>query len=476
MNARAQTRKKQVAAEVTRQEKPVHHSSRLLTSAATSDRFGTAEATATRASLAPPAGGCGPKRRSFFGLIALALASAPAAPAAEDFFDRLQSALSFAAHDGAARAQLSGTVDLEGYRTQLPAPGVLETGDGSLLAPRLTLFLDAQAGPRGYFFAQARADHGIDPGERPAEIRLDEIAFRYAAGHRREYQVQVGRFATVVGNWAARHGSWSNPFITAPLPYEHLTGMWDTDAIRHATVLLQWSHVRPGLPGRVTAIEKSLRLPIVWGPSYADGLLLVAAPGRFRFAVEAKLGSLSSRPEAWRHGREQRHHPTVSARAEYRPSATWQFGASASDGAYLREFAAPTVARGFGRGDYRQQVLAADLTYAWRHWQVWAEAYAARFTIPLVGDADTVAWYAESKYRFTPRLSGALRWNQQLFGTIPERGVPVRWGRNVWRIDAAPAFRFSSQTQLKLQYSLQRGDSGARTHTRTLAAQLTVRF
>ena len=400
----------------------------------------------------------------------------PGRAADEAWFDRVQDALTFSTPAGDVRARLSGSIDLEGYRVQLPAPGVLATADGSLLETRLTTFLDAQFGPRTYFFAQARADHGFDPSENRAEFRLDEVALRFAPGPRRQFNLQFGRFATLVGNWTTRHGSWANPFITAPLPYEHLTGMWDTDAIRNSNVLLQWSHVRPGLSPRVTAIEKSLRLPIVWGPSYADGVMLADKLGKFRYAVEAKLGSLSSRPEAWRHSREQRHHPTFSARGEYRPNATWQVGVSASDGAYLREFAARSVANGYGRGDYRQQVVAADLTYAYRHWQIWSEVFATRFTIPNVGDADTVAWYAEARYRITPRFSGALRWNQQVFATIPDRTGPTRWGHDVWRLDAAPVWRLTAHTQLKLQYSLQHGDSAPRTTTRTLAAQATVRF
>ncbi len=412
-------------------------------------------------------------------LLAFPLLAAPALPpghASEALFDRVAETLTLGTADGRVRARLSGLLDVEGYRTQLPAPGVLATPDGSFVEQRLTLFLDAQFGPRAYLFAQARADHGFDPGERSAAVRLDEFALRLAPGTRGEFNVQAGRFATVVGNWATRHDSWTNPFITAPLPYEHLTGMWDTEAVRSSTTLLQWAHLRPGQPDHVTAIEKSLRLPLLWGPVYADGVMVADAAGPFRFAVEAKLGSLSSRPEAWRHGREQRHHPTYSARLAYRPNPAWQAGLSASRGVYLRELAEDSLARGFSRGDYRQWVIGADLAYARRHWQFWAEVFAARFTLPRVGDADTAACYAEVRHRFTARWSGAVRWNQQLFARIPHRGARTRWGHDVWRIDAAPALRLSPHAQVKLQYSLQRGDAGPRDTTRTLAAQATVRF
>jgi hypothetical protein len=178
-------------------------------------------------------------------------------------------------------------------------------------------------------------------------------------------------------------------------------------------------------------------------------------------------------------------HPTVSARLRYRPSLTWNLGVSASAGSYLASTAAvPTLAPGHGRADYRQLVLGHDLAFAWHHWQVWAEVYAARFEIPVVGQADTVSYYVETRYKLSPQLSAAVRWNEQLFGSVPDRAARARWGKNVQRLDFAPAWRFTPHTQLKLQYSLQDGDAGPalsppnepRDYTHTLAAQFTLRF
>ena len=396
--------------------------------------------------------------------------------ASDELFDRVEQALTFSAAGAQFRGRVSGLLDLEGYDYQLPAPGLIDSADRQLFVPRLSLFVDAQFGPQVYVFAQARADRGFDPARGDPQARLDEWAVRFTPGRDRRFSVQAGKFATIVGNWAARHDSWNNPFIMAPLPYEHLTGIWDTEALRSSTVLLQWAHVRPGLPASITAIEKSLRVPIIWGPAYANGVALSGGVGRFHYAAEAKLGALSSRPEAWLHGREQRHHPTISARLGYRPSPMWSLGVSASRGSYLREQAGRTLPPGQSRDDFRQMVLAHDIGYAWHHLQVWAEIYASRFEIPSVADADTLAYYVEAKYKFTPRFSGALRWNQQLFNRIPERGVDAKWGHEVWRVDLAPSFRFTPHTQLKFQYSLQHGDSGTRDFTRTLALQFTVRF
>lgn len=402
--------------------------------------------------------------------------AATVAGAADDFFDRVEQALTFTAADSLVRSRVSGLLDLEGYDVQLPAPGLIVTRERRLLSPRLSVFLDAQIGTRIYFFAQGRADRGFDPTRRKMDSRLDEYAVRFTPTHRGRFNVQLGRFATVVGNWTARHASWTNPFITAPLPYESLTGIWDTEAARNSSVLLLWAHVREPATPAEAAMEKSLRVPIVWGPSYATGAAVSGDVGRLRYAAEVKFGSLSSRPESWQHATEQRHHPSVAMRLAFRPSPTWNVGVSASGGTYLREFAERSLPAGRSRGDYRQLVIAQDLAFAWHHLQLWSEIYLARFENPLVGDADTVAYYVEARYKFTPQLFGALRWNQQVFGSISDRGRERSWGNDHWRIDVAPGYRFTPHTQLKLQYSLQHGDSGKREHTRTLAAQFTLRF
>lgn len=394
----------------------------------------------------------------------------------EAFFDRIEDALTFTTANQQVRLRLSGTLDLEAYHFQTPPPMILRARGDSLYGPRLSTFLDAQLGSRVYVFAQARADRGFDPAQNPVKARLDEYAVRYSPWQDGRFNVQVGKFGSVVGNWITRHGSWANPFITAPLPYEYLTGMWDNEAVRTSNALLEWSHVRPGRSPNLVVPDKRLRLPIIWGPAYSIGAAVAGEVRKFTYALEVKHASLSSRPRVWHHLDEQRGHPTVAGRLGFRPSAMWDFGVSASAGSYLRQIAGPTLAPGHGLGDYRQIVVGQDVTFAWRHLQIWTEIYAARFEIPTVGEADTLAYYVEAKYRLSPPLSLAVRWNQQVFGTIPDPAGPTRWGHDVWRVDLGPAYRFTPHMQLKFQYSLQRGDSGTREHTRTMAGQLTVRF
>jgi predicted porin len=128
-------------------------------------------------------------------------------------------------------------------------------------------------------------------------------------------------------------------------------------------------------------------------------------------------------------------------------------------------------------GDYHQTVIGQDISFAWHHLQIWAEAYESRWRVPNVGNADTFSYYIESKYKLTPQLFAALRWNQQFYSNIddPADGA-LRWGNDLWRADAAFGYRFTAHTQMKLEYSLQRESESDRTWGHVLAAQFTLRF
>ncbi len=384
----------------------------------------------------------------------------------DDFFDRLDNALTIAVFEGNLRARLSGTIDTEFYNFQQPAPGLINSEIDNLFNPRLALFLDAQFGSQIYFFAQSRLDRGFDPSDHGAQVRLDEYALRFTPWDDSRFNLQMGKFATVVGNWVPRHLSWENPFINAPLVYDNVTPI--SDKIAPASPLDFVHRFDNG---------KYEFNPVIWGPSYASGISISGRLGRFDYAAELKNASLSSRPESWSVTETGFDHPTFSARLAFRPNQIWNLGLSASEGPYFRPEAEPTLPPGRGISDYREFVLGQDASFAWHHLQLWAEFYEARFEVPRVGDADTFAYYFEAKYKFTPRLFGAVRWNQQLFSNISDgAGGQLRWNQDLWRIDVAAGYRFTSHIQLKLQYSFQQETTGPHDDNHLVATQLTVRF
>ena len=141
---------------------------------------------------------------------------------AQEWLDQVEDKLSLNSNNGFFRSSLTGLLDAEGYYVDQRPPGLLY-GDQSFFNPRATFFVDATLGNHFYAFVQARLDRGFDPGEADFEARLDEYFLRWTPFDDSRLNLQLGKFATAVGNWVPRHDSWLNPFITAPLPYENLT-------------------------------------------------------------------------------------------------------------------------------------------------------------------------------------------------------------------------------------------------------------
>jgi len=413
-------------------------------------------------------------------LATICMTAAPATAGTDDFLDRVDDLLTFSLAGGDVKLRLSGTVDLEAYSFSQPPPGLIYTDRYSYFNPRLTVFLDAQIGPHVYVFAQGRWDKGFDPGTVESRVALDEYAVRYTPWDDGRLTLQIGKFATVFGSWGPRHLSWDTPFITAPLPYENLTGMWDRAAVDSLRTLRYWSGLGAGVAGATRAdilASRRERLPIIWGPSYTSGVSVSGHAGKFEYAAEMKNSALSSRVKDWDGTAEQWRRPTFTGRIGCRPNESWNFGVSGSVGCYLDKDASGSLAPGHSLSDYRQIVLGQDISFAWHHVELSAEVIEARFEIPDVGNADSLAYYLEAKYKFTPQLFGALRWNQQIFGTLPDgAGGQEKWGADIWRTDVALGWRFTAHTQIKLQYSVERHAADIPGFGHTFAAQFTIRF
>lgn len=412
-------------------------------------------------------------------IVAIMILLGQSVRAQTEWLETLDESLSLESPSGWFQAELSGLIDLETYYIDQRPPGLVFSDDKVFFNPRLSMFLDAGFGEHLYSFAQLRIDRGFDPGLRPdGDVRLDEYVLRYTPLTDSRVNIQVGKFATVVGNWVARHDSWTNPFITAPLPYENVLTIVDHPGEQEAPM---YSFTAPknflALRNRPAGDNKFTWVPLIWGPSYASGASVFGLVEKFEYAFEIKNVAVSSRPYAWDATRHAWGYPVVSGRLGYRPSAAWDVGTSFSHGAYLLPPEDPLFSGGPSNGSFKQTTLAQDISYSWHHWQLWAEAFFSRFEVPNVGDADTAAYYLEARYKIRPRLYGALRWNQQFFDEVPNgMGGMERWDRDFWRIDSALGYRFDRHLQGKLQYSFSHQNGAIQQGEQLVAAQLTIKF
>jgi hypothetical protein len=194
-----------------------------------------------------------------------------------------------------------------------------------------------------------------------------------------------------------------------------------------------------------------------------------------------KNAALSMRPTYWNPLERDWADPTASARLGWHPAVPWTFGVSFSSGPYLADDAEKSLPAGRGIGDFRQTVIAGDATFAWRHLAVWAELFASRFDVPIRRgadeDADAAAWYVEARYKLTPAWFAAVRWNQEVFGAVPDgRGGEHAWDRDVWRADGAVGWRLGRHVQAKLQYAFARQTGELQQGEQLVAMQLTLKF
>ena len=378
---------------------------------------------------------------------------------AQAWLDDVDDALSLSNHDGSWRADLSFLADLDLFVPEAAPQGTLGLiNDDAFLQPRLSAFFDAQLGSHVSAHAQMRVDRGFDPGVRPGgDVRLDEYYVQWRVFDDARLDVRAGRFATAFGAWSARHLSWDNPFVTAPLAYDDMLPL--TDAAAPGSLA--------AFAARRNAADKTAAwVPILWGPSYATGASASGRLGDFDYALELKNAALSSRPSRWDAIEQHEFNTpaTVTGRVAWHPVPDWGLGASFSHGPWMVV------------GDADQTTLGIDASYAHGHWQVWSELMQSRFEVPGIGEVRTTSGFIESKYKLTPSLWLAARWNQSWNSDIPGLASDVTFDLNAWRADLALGCRINRHTQLKLQYSVgdKRGADPEGDHL--LAAEMTVKF
>ena len=225
--------------------------------------------------------------------------------------------------------------------------------------------------------------------------------------------------------------------------------------------------------------RKRAWLPIIWGPSYSSGASIFGRTDHFDYAFEVKNTSLSSRPADWPLNVIGLNEPTWTGRLGWRPNAAWNLGVSGSRGPFISTDPNHTLPQGTGRSDFKQTTLGFDASYAHHHLELWSEVIFSRFDVPHAGNADSAAYFIEAKYKLTPSLFTALRWNQQFFNRIPltDGGADSgRWDRDIFRIDWAIGWRLNRNVQLKVQYSFGHEKGVNRNSDHLVATQVTFRF
>ncbi len=379
----------------------------------------------------------------------LALAAALPASAQDDGFLGL--------HEAGPRLDLgdfslsfSGIADVEFYSTDETAPGLL-LEDDSFFSPRLTVFADASYGEHWSALLQARADDGFDPqAVGHLDLRLDEAFVRgtWEVGGDWSFSAQAGKFATPLGNWVPRHDPMKNPFVRAPIVYDHVTTIGDGKPVPSGAGLLS----RRDIP------DKKLDwVSMLWGPVYHSGVLLFAASKRADLRLALTNAAPCERPDEWTWQGGDRDHLAWSGRASWVPTIGLRLGLNAAKGPYLRREIEDLLPASKDRSKYDQSLVGIDAEYGIGHFTAFAEVYRTTWDVTNVADhPSALGWYVEGRYAFFPGFFACARVGAIHFGRIDVGGAEHKWERDTRRFEVGAGYRIYVNLLVKAQYEINR--------------------
>ena len=346
--------------------------------------------------------------------------------------------------------------------------------DGWVEAARLTLRADVFLGDSGYGFVKYRLDSGVHPGlvtalgTRPRDSRIDELFLRWQVTDGPGLSLQGGQFSPLFGGFLSRQDAWEMGLVSYPLLYENVTSVSDAAVAPTAAAFAARRHLTDGPRKRVWNNA-------IWAPSYLQGAMAFGAVGAWDYAVSFMNSAPASRGSAWNDA--TWNHPTWLVRAGYQPNPAWRVGVNASHGPYFRDDLAAALPTGTGIDDFNQFLLGLEARWAWRQWQVWAEAWRVRFDVPNVAD-DAVYYtgFVEARYALGPRWWLAARLNAEVYDDIRTEHGREAWDNDVGRVELGVGWRFARHAQLKAQYSYQEQDANFQNGRNFGVIEATLRF
>ena len=368
--------------------------------------------------------------------------------------------MSIGAADGSWNLLLSGILEFEHYEFQEDPPGLLfyKKDDGYTSNPRATFFGDLTIGERFFGFIQARGDRGFDPNYTGMmhiyDGRIDELFLRYTfhQGENSMAAVQVGKFATPIGNFVPRHDSMKNPFVRQPIVYDHVTTIGD-NAIGPKSP-------PPSSQALINRRDiddlKDRWVTMIWGPVYHHGLMVFGAVGTFDARLAWVNAAPSERPLEWDQQRLDFDVYNFSGRVGWNPFIGFRLGVSASHGPYLSERVEDA---GVDQDKFAQTLVGLDLEYAIGHLQLFAEIYGSRWEVPNVDDDPVaVSWYVEGRYKLSGILPGLYVCARvgQIFANEIDRpsGGSATWERTSYRTEIGAGWFVYVNLLLKAEYEI----------------------
>jgi hypothetical protein len=308
-----------------------------------------------------------------------------------------------------ARAQdwlvLNGIADAEAWATDADSR-LLSRNEGQFATlGRFQLFAGAAVRPNLQLIFMGEVEGGDATDEEDQwEIGYDQLVLRYIPS--RLAVIDIGKFPSPVGAFANRRLSTTNPLIGTPDGY---------------AVGYPWG---VGVSG--TTAHFDYRAAVVSLPVTHEGYVPDPSP-----ALRPALGG------------------------GYTPVPEVRVGASLTWGPYLNSDLGATLPAGADWKSYGERIVAFDSRFSRGYFEFRGELAFSRYDVPNQTEAvDGVAYYAEVKQTWSPRLFTAVRFERNDYPFIRPIGGSTWIARtvDVYNGELGLGFRTSAGTLLKASY------------------------
>lgn len=287
----------------------------------------------------------------------------------------------------------------------------------------------------------------------------------------RDVDIQAGLVPPTFGASARRAYANDNLLIGFPLGYQYLTSLRSDALPATADDLLRmrgrgWLSDLPiGNP------LPDAGLPLVEVFRWDAGVQVHGGTPWIDAAASLTNGSLAN--PLVRDDNSGKH---LSGRVSVRPVTGLVVGASGSRAPFATDAAAQ--AAGYTAGDFLQRTFGLDAEYSREHYLVRFEMVASSFSMPTIGSRlGATATFVEGRYKLTPAVHVAARFDHMGFSTITGSTGPREWEAPVtrWEVGGGYAFRRNLQGRVSFQHN-SRPDAGRVRSLNALAVQLLYWF
>lgn len=332
-------------------------------------------------------------------------------------------------------------LDAEAYAPMDSVAGLIKE-QSPFAGGRASLFLDVFAGSRTYGMVELRVDRGEAPSDRGIDARIEQAFVRFTPAAF-DLNVQAGRFVSPFGNYPQRHHSTADPFIRPPLSYDYRTTVSATKIPGGNDGFIEWKN-EPEL-------FRPAGAPPVWAAPYQIGVMAFGTMRKLSARVAVMNSSPSSEPDEWDYDSDQFRRLSLVAHGAYQFSPELRAGLSYNRAPYLAESAALLLPANRSIADYTQQLIGAEITATRGFVEIRGELLHDTWQTPRVmEDPIEVSYYLEGKFKLSPGMFAAIRFNEMRFNEIPRsNGISEPWDYTIRRWQLAGGYRVTEHFEAR---------------------------